>query len=136
MKLRCLTLFALLAGFGVAANGAPPFLRVTNKYGDYWVYRFSGLAINVQFDVDYKSQQVTDRQINLLDIDIPASFVATLSGLVFRPEGANLAKIRLLCKQAGCVISHYDSKKYNELDIVCESEGDCVNFVQAAVPSN
>src|SRR5438270_3250016 len=130
MKSLCLTLAALLGFLAVDASGKSAFLRVGNKFGDYWIFRFSGQTINLRFDVDHRMQKDSDREVNLADVDLTFGGLP-LSQVVFRPDGANLAKIRLLCKQAGCVYSHFDSKRYDELDILCENEQDCVTFVSA-----
>jgi hypothetical protein len=126
MKSLCLTLAGLVF-FAVAANAQAPFLRVTNKVGDYWVYRFnlSVVALNMTYDVDHISQKESDREIKLTDIDLAASITAT-----FRPQGGNLSKIRLVCKTPGCVYSHFESNTYNEFDIFCVNPQDCVGFVQ------
>ena len=136
MKSLCLALAGVLAFFAIVANGKSAFLRVGNKFGDYWVFRFAGKTINVRFDVDHKTQKETDREINVSDIDLGASFHGALaSQVVERPDGANLAKIRLFCNSSNpyCVYSHFDSTTYHELDILCTNEVDCVAFVQAAL---
>ena len=139
MKSLCLTLAVVLAFFALVANGKSAFLRVGNKFGDYWVFRFAGQKINVTFDIDHKKQKQSDREIDIKDVDpaslIPAgSSVPNPAAVVFRPEGGNLAKIRLKCTNFpnnNCVYSHFDSNTYNELDVLCENEADCVAFVQA-----
>jgi len=125
-----LRVVAVLALFVSVANGASAFLRVGNKFGDYWIFRFSGKTVNLRFDVDHKMQKESDREVKIEDVDLTYGGLP-LSQVVSRPEGSNLATIRLLCKQPGCVYSHFDSKTYNELDILCEKEQDCITFVQS-----
>lgn len=122
---------ALLAALG--ANAQSAFLRVGNKVGDYWIFRFAGKTVNVRFDVDHRMQKDSDREMNVADIDF-SSLPADPAQAVFRPQGGNLAKIRLICKQEtpNCVYSHFDTDTHErELDILCEREADCVAFVQA-----
>ena len=130
MKLPGLTTAVLFAFFAVNANSASTYLRVNNKIGDYWVFRFDGLTLNVTFDVNAKSQQASDRNIKLTDIDFTFGGLP-LSSIISRPEGGNIIKFRILCKTPGCVYSNYDSKKYNELDIFCNLQQDCINFAPA-----
>ena len=130
MKSLCLKVAGVLALFASIANGASAFLRVGNKLGDYWIFRFSGKTVNLRFNVDQKMQKEADREVKVDDIDLTFGGVP-LSQVVIRYEGSNLATIRLLCKQPGCVYSHFDSKTYNELDILCEKEQDCITFVQS-----
>jgi hypothetical protein len=129
MKLRCLTIAAILALFAISANSASPYLRVENKFGDYWILRFNGLTLNLTFDVDHKTQQISDREVKLTDIDLTFGGLP-LSSIVVRPQGSNLLKIRLLCKNPGCVYSHYETNTYNELDIICNLQQDCLSFAQ------
>src|SRR3954454_2829895 len=114
MKALCLTGAVVLTFFVATASGASAFLRVGNKFGDYWIFRFSGQTINVRFSVDHKMQKDSDREVNIADVDLTFGGLP-LSQVVFRPEGGNLAKIRWSCKQAGCVYSHFDSNRYNAL---------------------
>ena len=129
MKSFCLRM-AVLALFAMLASGASAFLRVGNKVGDYWVFRFAGHKVNVTFDVDHKQQKSSDREVDVSNVDLTFGGVS-VSQAVIRPEGGNLAKITLRCKTAGCVYSHFDSNTYNSLDILCEQAQDCITFVQA-----
>jgi hypothetical protein len=132
MKSVGLTVAVGLALFAaVGANAESAFLRVGNKFGDYWIFRFAGHTINLRYDIDHRMQKDSDREMRIEDIDFSRSLPAGAAQAVFRPQGGNLAKIRLFCKTPGCVYSHFDTNRYEELDVLCERAEDCVTFVQS-----